>query len=253
MVLTSQYIRDIPVPPAQGIRIPSSERVPAVRLSVKAPLACKLPVEKLVVLSQSIETALAHKNSRVVYFAGASGREGAGPVAFETAIAATWQTKKNILFLDLSRDRGSQRQKLANACEACLTDTGLPQQIQAVNVENTSFSYAAAFHNGQQEDSTVSARTLKDFVRQSAQGYDLIVIHSGAAMNNGLAALCAELSGGIVLVAEAERTRAPVAKRLKEMLELSGGKVIGAVLTGRRFYIPSLIHALFFRSFGKKI
>jgi Mrp family chromosome partitioning ATPase len=47
---------------------------------------------------------------------------------------------------------------------------------------------------------------------------------------------------GVVLVLAAEDTRWPVAERVKESIERSGGRVLGIVLNKRRYHIPPCIY-----------
>jgi Mrp family chromosome partitioning ATPase len=47
---------------------------------------------------------------------------------------------------------------------------------------------------------------------------------------------------GIVMVVQTERTRAEVARTLKNELDRLGVRILGAVLNRRKFYIPKSIY-----------
>jgi Mrp family chromosome partitioning ATPase len=55
-------------------------------------------------------------------------------------------------------------------------------------------------------------------------------------------ALLAGVTGGAVLVLQAESTRLEVAEEAKRVLEGTGAHVVGAVLNRRRYHIPDLIY-----------
>jgi Mrp family chromosome partitioning ATPase len=47
---------------------------------------------------------------------------------------------------------------------------------------------------------------------------------------------------GVILVVEAEKTRWPVALRVKEKITKNGGNLLGIVFNKRRFYIPEWLY-----------
>jgi Mrp family chromosome partitioning ATPase len=49
---------------------------------------------------------------------------------------------------------------------------------------------------------------------------------------------------GVVLVVEAEKTRWQVAEQAKRILEESGARLLGAVLSRRQFHIPNALYGL---------
>jgi len=46
----------------------------------------------------------------------------------------------------------------------------------------------------------------------------------------------------VVLVLAAEETRWPVAERVKDNIERSGGRVLGIALNKRRYHIPAFVY-----------
>lgn len=68
-----------------------------------------------------------------------------------------------------------------------------------------------------------------------------IIESSSAGGQRGSAAL-GQLADGIILVVTAHRTRWAVANRVKQILEASHTRILGAVLSERRFPIPEKIY-----------
>ncbi|MEQ1705398.1 MAG: GNVR domain-containing protein [Rickettsiales bacterium] len=85
-----------------------------------------------------------------------------------------------------------------------------------------------------------------DFTKRHNNSWTIIA--SSALLRNELGQSLAKQANGSVLVVEAERTRAPVAKEVKRMIEALGGKVVGSVLVKRQMYIPGLVYDLLYKT-----
>ena len=86
-------------------------------------------------------------------------------------------------------------------------------------------------------------------VTQLAQGLaefegNLAIITSSGVLRDAAAQYTG--ANGIVLVVQAERTRAPVLLEIMQQINAQGGNIIGAVLTERKFYIPKRLYKLFY-------
>jgi Mrp family chromosome partitioning ATPase len=70
-----------------------------------------------------------------------------------------------------------------------------------------------------------------------------LTILDAPALESGIdgIALAAQVDSVLVVV-EAEKTRAPVVQRLMDLLRRAGAPVAGAILNKRRFYIPSFLY-----------
>jgi Mrp family chromosome partitioning ATPase len=71
----------------------------------------------------------------------------------------------------------------------------------------------------------------------------VVVIDSPAMSQSAAGVVIAPFVDMSLLVVEAERTRAAVARNLIERLDGAGGHVIGAILNKRRFHIPRSIYS----------
>lgn len=91
-----------------------------------------------------------------------------------------------------------------------------------------------------------SQRTDINQVRQSVAAlgrqFDVVLIDAPDTSVSQIGMRLAPLVDANIVVVRAETTRAPSAMRLTEEVLLSGGDILGAVFTGRRFYIPQAIY-----------
>ncbi len=72
--------------------------------------------------------------------------------------------------------------------------------------------------------------------------FEYLVIHGPAAAGSSEAALLGHLTDGIVLVLGAHSTRKASAKKIKEAMEAAQSRILGTVLSDRRFPIPERIY-----------
>jgi Mrp family chromosome partitioning ATPase len=83
---------------------------------------------------------------------------------------------------------------------------------------------------------------LRDRLAELRQKYDYSVIYGPPAGTCSEAVLLASLSDGIVLVVQANSTRRVAAQKVKESLHSANARLLGAVLSERRFPIPAAIY-----------
>ncbi len=72
--------------------------------------------------------------------------------------------------------------------------------------------------------------------------FEYAVIHAPAAETSSEAALLGQLADGIILVLGAHSTRRAAARKIKETLEGSQSRILGTVLSARRFPVPERIY-----------
>ena len=210
-------------------------------------LACSLPNGELVKLYRSIETALPHIPNRVIQFVSAYENEGAYTVAFEMAVTAARLINKRVLFIDTSgtQSRIPQNPTYSTPLETLLL-TGRPPHEAIARAAGTDLYFAMLHKQGDDGFGTTSLYSLEKALENLRPAFDLIVIDSQAVLKDAFGVALAKLVDGSILVLEAERTRAPAAMESKRLIETSGGRMIGAILNKRRFYIPPFIYRLLY-------
>ncbi len=224
------------------------EQHPPHLLSGRQP-AIVLPPAHVSALLASVGHALGTTERPILHVVSAYEGEGSGSVAFESAVAAA-RAGKRVLYIEttpIARSViGRAYATLAAApipLDAFLGTSsppaspfwlldGLPLWCASLPEGSAAIPGSSVLH------------ALFDKLRQM---FDLILIHSESGLSNGTVAAYSALAEGSVIVVEAERTREPVAQELKHRIEANGGRVLGAVLSNRRFYIPGFLYALLYR------
>lgn len=208
-----------------------------------------LPVNKLTALLNALENTLPPNKNNLVFFAGADGSKDTSLVAFEAAFTAALQRETPVLFLNMSEAPKGILRKLDAETSISLDQfitSGGGTVSPFISLRRGGLFYACLNDFGQH----MPMQALRALLQKLREQFGLIVTYSGSALSEGAVVALAGLADGTVLVAEAEHTRYPVARQLQKTIEEQNGKVIGAVLSRQRFYIPRWLYSLLYRSRG---
>jgi Mrp family chromosome partitioning ATPase len=209
-----------------------------------------LPPNELTRLCRAIEGAVSHADCHIVQFLSAYPGEGSSVIAFEAAIVAATLLGKRVLYID---SQSPQRHNFAKTLAAYVsvpldvpTQEGISLQHSIVTVERTKLFYAT-LQNQEAKNALPDFEGFHSTLQTLRASFDLIIIDSPAILTHVFSSVLAKLCDGCILVIEAERTRAPVAAEAIQLIESSGGRVLGTVLNKRRFYIPQWLYRLLYR------
>jgi len=93
------------------------------------------------------------------------------------------------------------------------------------------------------EEGRFSSGCLRQALAQLRVKFDYTLLHVPGAACRSEAAILGALCDGVVLVVRANHTRRVAAQRASELLHASHAKLLGVVLTERRFPIPAEIYS----------
>ena len=88
----------------------------------------------------------------------------------------------------------------------------------------------------------LSALWLENRLEKLHSDFDFTLLNLPAVEHSSESVLLGQLSDGVVLIVEAHSTRRVKALAAKEMFQAANVKILGTVLTGRRFPIPEAIY-----------
>jgi Mrp family chromosome partitioning ATPase len=184
--------------------------------------------EEMVVLRQRIEVLLPDHPNRAIEFIGSRAGEGTSTVAGEFARVSATRFRQRVLLLQMDphgREQGHPGVGSDHSADSVgrFDIAPLPEEFLAASV-------AAG-----------SPGAVATWARFRA-AYDLIVIDAPPATTSPHGLALARYVDGVVLVLAAEDTRWPVADRVKQSIERSGGRVLGVVLNKRQYHIPRWVY-----------
>ena len=219
--------------------------------TVTLDLSCRFSYSELAKLYRMIETALPGNPHRIVQFVSALNEEGASEIALETAILVAKLTGKRVLFINTSTTRDNKRKKRLPGSPTVSLDTllltgGSPYEAIARAV-GTELYFAMLCERDSDGFVPVSLNAIEKALEGLRLNFDLIIVDSQKILSDAFGMALTKFADGSVMVIEAERTRGLVAEECKRLIEGSGGRLIGAVMNRRRFYIPDAIYRLFYQ------
>jgi Mrp family chromosome partitioning ATPase len=181
----------------------------------------------------------------VLHFVAATTGEGTTTIAREFALLAGTTGRRRTMLIDAAgRDPQTARSFDCDLARGLIEDgwigTGTAD-LQRV-VQGTSLSVACLV--GARGHYPADPVTLRALYQELRQQFDLIVVDCPAIEDGEYVALLPEEADGIFLVIRAERTRPAVISHAKGLVEQVGGHFLGAVLNGRRNYIPNFMYRM---------
>lgn len=205
-----------------------------------------LEIPEYVGVYQAIKSVNQEKEIQVVEFLSAYANEGAARVAFGAGLVAAQVLGKRVLVVDASGGDDPTLAKLTAAIPTPLNVAGPDTLATALVRSRTAPIWLA----------TLAARTtgtpgsalpsnlegIEAWFGALRSEFDLIIVASTPSSKSALGLVLSKMVDGVVLVVEAERTRAPVVQQLQANLHSVGSDPLGVVLTNRRFYLPRWLY-----------
>jgi Mrp family chromosome partitioning ATPase len=199
-----------------------------------------------------------------VQFVAANAGDGTSTVARDFALVAALRARDRVLLLDLAMPPNDQLRHLGQRglvegpAAMPAVELGLP--VEAPHEAPGGASGGGAVVHTWLKFHRVRASTLYVSERQEAAGggeeppgmaqfwekmraeFELVVVDSPALSHSFDPVMVANQMDAVVLIVNAESTRAPVARNLRDRLMEVGGPVIGCVLNRRRYHIPGFLY-----------
>jgi len=194
--------------------------------------------QDLAVLHQSIEAGLPANGARIVQLASCYSGEGASTVAQDLAAYASQMLKRRVLVIE--QDRAALNGKIPSTLLDVAEGTA---QLANALIAVGPVHFAVLSDREKVDIALAHADKVKQLLTQQLPNYDLILISTAGIMQNSAAMGLSMLADGVVIVVEAEKTRAPVVKQVVTQLSEAGARVLGTVLNKRKFYIPRWLYA----------
>ncbi|HLY54293.1 MAG TPA: hypothetical protein VKS60_01975 [Stellaceae bacterium] len=205
-----------------------------------------LPLPEILRLYERCQMQIDTDCSPVVELVGSVPGEGTSTVATETALVVSGILQRRTLFVDATSGRASRLARTLERHVSASLDqvmTGRAPILDALaSLPDLDLHYATIETGGLYGSRLPPLRALHSLLNRLRNHYDFILVDGGNMRSGAFSPILARAVDGVVLVIEAERTRAPVVEQAVELLEASRAKLLGAVLNKRRFHIPGVFY-----------
>jgi len=175
-----------------------------------------------------------NKQGLTLLVASSEPKEGKSMVAANLAVSIS-QTGKKVLLVDADCRHPIQHELLGLDTEPGLTDIlteklTWPEAVKTSSIGNISV-IASGQEDGQIEASAaLSSSRMDEFISLWQKEFDVIIFDSPAAVLASESIAVGSKVNGIVLVIKAGATKRDVVLQAKELIEYSGGNILGIAL-----------------------
>jgi Mrp family chromosome partitioning ATPase len=210
---------------------------PAARAGAPLPAALsQVSMEgEMVRLHQHLDALLPNHPRRAIQFIGSCEGEGTTTVVGEFARVSASRFGQRVLLMQISQETRSTG-------PALLRRDGLLAYLTTLKAGDATFDMAPIPAELLAASDATESRGSAAAWERLRTAYDLVLVDSPPATTSPQGLAISGQVDGVVLVLAAEDTRWPVAERVKQSIERSGGRVLGIVLNKRRHYIPEFIY-----------
>jgi protein-tyrosine kinase len=200
---------------------------------------------ELLSLAQTIATQLPNPDQNVIQFIGSRKGEGTSTLIREFALTVVRHSEKPVLLVEADFTQPSQSHAFGIEAQPPLDyvlKEGKPLDGVISQIEDSNLFLATLSSHFSR---SLTERTFfhsTDIWKSARNQFSLILIDSSpVSVSADSLSICPTVDG-VVLVLQAEKTRATVAKNVKDKILSREGNLIGIVYTKRKFHIPKFIH-----------
>ncbi len=195
-----------------------------------------LPRDELISLYHTIRTQLPQDARPIVEITSSSRGEGTSTLArdLSNAVASTLGLRVLLVLVEtgegMEAGLGAVAAGRANVADVITPARDGPFYRTSLTVSGMAARYL--FDSG----------GLDRVFTEALELVDIVFIDAPPILTDVASLVLTHCAGGVVLVIEAERTRAPIVEQAHRAIESNGGRLLGVVMNKRRFHIPRAIY-----------
>jgi Mrp family chromosome partitioning ATPase len=236
VIIASDYVQDIQASSSPAL---SARDVREVDVLAKVPVRD----DEMLSLFRALQMVLPEKQHWTLGIVSTLPGEGASTIARGLARAVARTPNAKVLICDVAgvggrRNRSDRRERETRASigdgDGRIDFTWLPgsQQVAVGSFGDSAGLNALA----------ADMDRVRSMVSNVSAGFELVILDLPPVNASVIGPALAKAVDGVVLVVEAERTRAQSVRATHKTLEMYGANVLGVVMNKRRFHIPSFIY-----------
>jgi protein-tyrosine kinase len=226
---------------AQDIEASSEPAAPGDRLAHPPELLARAPVgdDEMISLFRALQTMMPQKSHWTLGIISTSPGEGTSSVARGLARIVSRTPNAKVLICDVASDPRS-RKKDKNATRTSVGDGG--GRIDFTWLPGSQIALGVLGEPGAMNAIAADVESVRSMVSNVSAGFELVILDLPPVSESVIGPALAKAVDGVLLVVEAERTRAHAVRATEKTLRMYGGNVLGIVLNKRRFHIPDFIY-----------
>lgn len=196
-------------------------------------------------LYQHIDCLLPDFNEKTILFTAPQGGEGVSTIVREFARMATARLNKMVLIVDAAHHNPTMHLYFGIKAKYGWRDVmenGEPVDKACYRAGKSNLFLSPVSPQHSMTPQTYDHDAVAGFLNGLKEKFDLILIDSSPAMTSPDSVALSRFSDGVVLVAEAERTRWQLIEGARDRIDRKGGNLLGIIFNKRRYHIPEFIY-----------
>ncbi|HBZ57124.1 MAG TPA: hypothetical protein DEO88_17095 [Syntrophobacteraceae bacterium] len=192
-----------------------------------------------------IDSLLPNTPKKIIQFIGSRKGEGTSTIVREFAMLAAMRVDKPVLLVDADRTQPSHHLYFRMPQQHGWVETvqnGQRVEQSFRQVGNSRLFLSPCSNSAVSTPEIFDSHSIHDFWEEIKQRFAFVLVDSPPLSSSPDGLAIAPRVSGVVLVAEAEKTRWKIAENVKERILRVGGNLLGVVLNKRRYYIPDVVY-----------
>jgi Mrp family chromosome partitioning ATPase len=232
IIIASDYAEDIEASSYDGIQREDSD------------LVARAPVrdDEMISLFRALQTSMPQKAHWTLGVISTVSGEGVSSVARGLARVVARTPNARVLICDVA---GNPKARQSNA-HSTRTRTSVGDDSARIEFTWLPGSHQIAIgtfgESGEMNAIASDVETVRSMVSNVSAGFELVILDLPPVSESVVGPALVKAVDGVVLVVEAERTRAQSIRATHKTLQMYGGNVLGVVLNKRKFHIPGVVY-----------
>ena len=192
-----------------------------------------------------LKTSLGDNDIKNIAITSASGDEGKSITAVNLSIIMANDFGKRVLLIDANLRKPVVDELMNVKAEAGLSeilskDRNYKEALTSTKINNLRVITAGT--NIVNPVELLSNKRMSQILKEARQEFDYVILDTPAVVSYADTKIIAPLVDGVVLTVKARKTRREVITRAYSLLEQTGTKNLGFILTDIEYYIPEFIY-----------
>ena len=193
----------------------------------------------MLLLYSAVTAQMTDEPSRIIELASATRGEGTSTVARELALTIAGSLSKPVLLIRAINDLPLRPGLEAVAYGRIPLEAAIETDLHAPHLTTATLSLG-----GPNAGLLFDGDELDRVFAQAARWAKLVIIDAPPILSDVTGIALSRKASGVLLVVEAERTRAPIIEQARKVIETGGGRLLGVILNKRKHHIPGWIYKL---------
>lgn len=215
--------------------------------SFRGDLLSHAPVrdEEMISLLRALQLTMPHKSHWTIGIIATLHGEGVSSIARGLARIVARTPNAKVLICDVAGDPRTRPSRGSSNSTALATRASLDHgagRIEFTWLPGSQVAMGALGEPGGIHAIAADAESVRNMLSAVSDNFELTILDLPPVSESIIGPAMAKALDGVVLVVEAERTRAAAVQATQRTIKMHGGTVLGVVLNKRRFHIPNFIY-----------